>query len=69
MLMKELTKQKEKYKMLTKYKKEEDENFKIKFQQLVSVEEERHKIKENINSAKYVSNNPEDKNQQSIQTN
>jgi hypothetical protein len=39
--------------MLSKYKKEEDENFKNKFETLVAVEETRTKIKEEINNARY----------------
>jgi len=45
---KELYKWKDKYKMLQQYKKEEDFNFKKKFELLVDSEESRFKFKENI---------------------
>ncbi len=38
--------------MLTEYKREEDTNFKQKFEQLVEAEENRAKIKETINNVK-----------------
>lgn len=50
----EISKQKQMYKMLTKHKKEEDENFKSKFQLLVVAEETRAKLKEDIQNAKIV---------------
>lgn len=45
---KQINKWKDKYKMLTNYKKEEELNFKRKFDQLNTVEENRFKIKETI---------------------
>jgi hypothetical protein len=54
-LTKELGKWKEKYKVLSTYRHEEETNFKEKFRQLISVEEERFKIKGTINMVK---NNP-----------
>ena len=44
---------KEKYKVLTTYKNDEEENFKDKFKHMVAMEEERSKIKETINLVKY----------------
>lgn len=38
--------------MLSQFKKEEDTNFKSKFDQLINVEEYRHKIRESIISVK-----------------
>ncbi|CDW89909.1 UNKNOWN [Stylonychia lemnae] len=52
-LKKELVRWKEKHTMLFQYKKEEDQFFKQKFEQLVSVQENRHKIKESIIQVKY----------------
>ena len=52
-LTKELGKWKEKYKVLTTYKNDEEENFKDKFKHMVAMEEERSKIKETINLVKY----------------
>ena len=41
------------HRMLSKYKKEEDENFKSKFEALVAAEETRARIKEELNNARY----------------
>ena len=48
-LIKEINKQKEKYKVLDKYKKEEELNFKSKFDLLVTAEENRFKMKVDLN--------------------
>lgn len=52
-ITKELNKWKEKYRVLDKYKREEESNFKMKFDMLVNAEENRFKMKESINQLKY----------------
>lgn len=46
---KQVNKWKDKHKLLSQHKKEEDLNFKTKFDLLISVEESRSKIKGDIN--------------------
>lgn len=52
-LQREINKWKDKNKLLTNYQKEEDENFKKKFDLLINVGENRSKIKETIIQVKY----------------
>jgi hypothetical protein len=47
-LLKEINKWKEKHKLISTYKKEEDVNFKKKFDLLNQMEENRFKMKETI---------------------
>ena len=56
-LQKEIFKQKKKHKMLLKLQKEEEDNFKDKFDALNDVVEQRHMLKTGINKAKNVQRN------------
>eukprot|EP00347_Sterkiella_histriomuscorum_P001902 403370230 len=52
-LKREINKWREKHQMLAIYKKEEDAAFKQKFEQMVDINQERHKIKQSIIEVKY----------------
>jgi hypothetical protein len=52
-LSRDINKWKNKYKLLTTYEKEEENNFKAKFEMLISVEESRARIKGSIIQTKY----------------
>jgi len=57
-MQREITKWKSKHKLLSTYNKEEEVNFKEKFDLLINVEESRAKIKETIIKMRYGKGTP-----------